>query len=44
MQKWYDLAYLATDDAEWRTTLDLVVGASKSTRQCKKEEAKLKML
>jgi len=54
MQKWYDLMYLATDDAidavldqcpeEWRTTMDLVVGGSKSSAQKKKEEAKLKMV
>ncbi len=52
-QKWYDLPYLATYDAidavldqwreEWRATVDLVVGGSKSTVQRKKEEAKLKM-
>lgn len=28
---------------EWCTTIDLVVGGSKSTAQKKKEEAKLKM-
>ena len=50
---WYDLPYLATDDAidvvldrwstEWCTTSDLVVRARKSTTQRKKEEAKIKM-
>jgi len=53
LQKWYDLLYLATDDAidamldkwsaEWHTTMELVVGGSKSNTQNKKEEAKLKM-
>jgi len=53
-QKWYDLSYLATDDAidamldkwpaECRTTTDLAMGGSKSATQKKKEEAKLKMV
>jgi len=51
-QKWYDLSYLAIDDAidavldkrmaEWHTMTDLTVGGSKSTTH-KKEEAKLNM-
>lgn len=54
MQKWYDLLYLATNDAidvvldkwptEWCTTMDLAVGGSKSAAQKKKEETKLKMV
>jgi len=53
MEKWYDFPYLAIDDAkdvvldkwpaEWYTTMDFRVGGSKSTKQNKKEEAKLKM-
>lgn len=54
IQTWYDLPYLATDDAidavldrwlgEWHTTSYLVMGASKTSAQCKKVEAKLKMV
>jgi len=53
MWKWYDLSYLATDDAidavldkwmaEWHTSTNLEVGGSKFSAQKKKEEAKLKM-
>ena len=52
-QKWYDLPYLAIDDAidavlnqwpvEWHATTDLEVGGRNSAAQRKKEEAKLKM-
>jgi len=53
VQTWYDLPYLAKNDAidavldrwsaEWHTIADLVVGGSKSVAQRKKDEAKLKM-
>lgn len=52
-QKWYDFPYVATNDtidvvldqwlAEWRATIDLVVGGSKPAAQRKKEEVKLKI-
>lgn len=51
---WYDLPYLEKDDAinawldhcleKWHNTSDLEVGVSKSVAQCKREEAKLKMV
>lgn len=54
MQKWYDLLYLATNDAidavldkwstEWHTPTNLAVGGRRSTTQKKKDEAKLKMV
>jgi len=54
VQKWYDLSYLAIDDAinavldkwmaEWHTTTDLAVGGSKFDVQKNKDEAKQKMM
>lgn len=51
--KWYDLPYLATENAitvvldrwlvDWCTASDLTAGSSKFAAQRKKDEAKLKM-
>lgn len=52
-QKWYDIPYLATDDAivkvlkhwptDWHTSLDLATRTSKSSEKQKKEAARLKV-
>jgi len=52
-QKWYDLPYLATDDAiavvlecwptNWCTLFDLYIGSSKSTKKYKNEADQLKV-